>query len=113
MVNPQIGEGLQQFLHGKAFERFFEFGLPSRESPAQYRVRWLGVRLEQRGDVRKLHGANGVAELDETEGAIADWAIRKDYFSPEWLIEDLPEIDRDRLAPALDKLQRLGLVAPI
>ncbi len=113
MANPQVGEGLQQFLHGKAFERFADFALPGREQPAQYRVRWRGKTLARHGDKWRLTGNEAPVDLDEVEGMIAEWAIEKDYFSDAWFDEDFEDFDGEIRSAVLAKLKDIGLIDPL
>lgn len=113
IVDPKVGQELRHYLEQRAFELVGDFDLPSREDPKLFRVCWLGRRLARQGDHWRINGMGGEIELDQTEGAFADWAFRKDFFSAKELAEEFADLDPKQLDSAMDRLLQIGLVQPI
>ena len=108
--DPKVGDGLETLLRRSAFERIASYRLPDRAPPRGFRVRWLGRRVEASGPARRLIAGNAAHELDPTAGALAEWALARDYFAESWLEEDFSHLRPDVRAAGLANLSRLGLI---
>jgi hypothetical protein len=113
VADPKVGEDLRGYLSKRAFELVGDFRLPDRGDPRLFRVRWLGRQLERQGAGWRLNGRQSQADLDQTEGAIADWMLRLDYFSDQDMAEDFAYLDPGLLARALERMRQLGLIEVI
>ena len=110
MADPKVGEGLEGLLRRSAFERLANYSLPDRQAPRRFRVLWRGRRVEPSGAAVQLVAGNQAHQLDATAGALAEWAIAKDYFAESWLDEDFSHLQPAARTAALADLHRLGLI---
>ena len=110
LADPKVGDGLESLLRRSAFERIASYRLPDRAAPRSFRVRWLGRRVEAAGAIRRLVAGNAAHELDSTAGALAEWALSRDYFAESWLEEDFSHLQPAARAAGLADLSRLGLI---
>ena len=110
LASRQVGEGLEGLLRRSAFERLANYKLPDRQAPRRFRVLWRGRRLEPDGEETRLIAGNRAHALDATAGAMAQWALAKDYFAESWRDEDFAHLQPGVRAAALAALHRYGLI---
>ena len=113
VADRQVGVDLRSYLDGRAFEIVSDFRLPDRGDPRLFRVRWLGRRLERQGTGWQLNGQGGRIDLDQTDGAVADWALQRDFFYDEDLAADFAYLADDQRSKALDRMLKIDLISPI
>ncbi|MEM7223045.1 MAG: cupin domain-containing protein [Pseudomonadota bacterium] len=110
---PQIAKELRDFMAKGAFERIADYRLPERASATRYRVRWPGMRLNAEGNGWRLSNGAQEVRLEAQVGAIAEWAMARDFFSAPQLAAALPEADPGELEAGLARLGELSLIEPI
>ena len=113
LSQPAIGQGLQDFLKGKAYENVAEMNLPTLGQPQQFRVRWLGRELSQTDSgCRITSGAESVA-FEHEEALLARFCFERDHVTSD-MIEALPlSLPTESRAIFLQQLVRLGLLEPL
>ena len=72
------------------------YGLPDRDDLAVFRVR--------------RDGADARDGLSGTEAAVADWIVRREYFTADDLAESFGDHDTDRLSAIVQRLMSIGLI---
>lgn len=113
IADPQNARLLQGYVRDKALSRVAHFELPDRQAGQQFRVRWLGRRLERRDHGWWLNGGSRGYDLEPTIGSIAEWAIERDYFSESLAFDAMKLNSRDALTGGLKRLQEVALIEPI
>ena len=88
------------------------YALPSQEDAVVYRVR-AGAKLLRRGKDWQIRTENGDAALSETEHAVADWALARDFVRLSALADAFSDIDAEALAAAAQTLAEAGLLERI
>ena len=89
---------------------FSDFALPGRADLELYRVRWLRANLVRENDEWLLRTPSAQAKLSDPESEIAKWALSRDYFNAQCLVETFSDRDPNFVAVILGKLVRLGLL---
>ena len=113
LAQPAVGQGLADFLKGKAFENVEAMSLPSLDHPRQYRVRWLGreLTLTEEG-CRIVSGADSLTFTGE-EALLARFCLERDHLTAE-AVQALPlSLPSESRQIFLDQLVRLGLLEPL
>ncbi len=110
ITQPQLGQELRSFLHGKAFEGVVEFDLPNLgDEVCFYRVRWPVFRLRKEGEKHLLESPTSQLELSDAEAIIAEWVLDRDYFSSVTLAKTFRENPQTH-AKMLQVLQQSGVI---
>ena len=110
-VKNETAEEIRTHQKRRAFRHFQPgFSLPHRQGPLIYRVRVLGVTVDEDAAARTIvHGTNRSSYTGAAAGVI-DWVRERDFFSRADLEQAFPVASEDELAELLDELKTAGLI---
>ena len=113
ITDPSRTAWLRDHQRAEAFGRFPAVRTPHSKMTEYYRVRFLGRRVEQRGNAWHLTGGGTEHPLDAAEAAFAEWLIERELVTTEDLEEAFSDREPAQTAALMTKMETLGLVERI
>ncbi len=113
LSQPIVGQGLQAFLKGKAFENVEGMSLPTLEDNRQFRVRWLGRELTATEEGCRISSGGESLSFAGEEALLARYCFERDHVTSA-MVEALPlSLPAESRAVFLQQLVRMGLLEPL
>ena len=107
---PETSDQIRDHQRQRACRSLTGFALPAREQAALYQVHALRAKLVRRGGGWLLMTAAGQETLSADEGAVARWALEREYFSTDAMAQAFDNHAPAALAPIVERLTGAGLI---
>lgn len=111
MINPELAQAIRAEQRRRAFAYCYpSYNMPNREADPVFRVCGYRTRLAKQGPSPQLERPLGAADLSAEEASVAEWLLRRDYFTAGQATAAIGESGVAGLSAILDRFAALRFI---